>query len=137
MSRHASYRVLCAVLGGLFVLLGFLAFGGFISYHLPGSAPAIPTGPTGFYFVAFSGCALIAWGGCLLGAARRPEGGRAVGTASAVGLVMCALMRIVAWIIGDYYEWAGELLRVEAAIFLVLALAFLWLRPAPVAPETV
>jgi hypothetical protein len=137
MSRRAIYRALCAVLGVLLALVGLLAFGAFISYHLPGADPGIPTGPTGFYFVAFSGCALIAWGGCLIGAARRPEGARAVGTASAVGLVMCALMRIVAWIVGDYYEWAGELLRVEAAIFLVLALAFLWLRPAPVAPETV
>ena len=136
MSRGASYRVLCATLGGLFVSVGLLAFGGFFAYHLPGSDPALPTGPTGFYFVAFSGCALVAWGGCLIGAARRPEGGRAIGTASAVGLVLCALMRIVAWNVGDYYEWAGELLRVEASIFLVLAMAFLWLRPPSVVPET-
>ncbi len=136
MSRGASYRVLCATLGGRFVWVGLLAFGGFFAYHLPGSDPALPTGPTGFYFVAFSGCALVAWGGCLIGAARRPEGGRAVGTASAVGLVLCALMRIVAWNVGDYYEWAGDLWRVEASIFLVLAMAFLWLRPPSVVPET-
>jgi len=84
------------------------------------------------YFVAFTGCALVAWGGGLLGAARRPEGSRALGTATAVGLVLAALYRMVAWLMGDY-AFLGNLLRGEAALFLLLALAFVWLRP-PAAP---
>jgi hypothetical protein len=38
---------------------------------------------------------------------------------------------MVGWFMGDYYAWAGDVLRYEAALFLVLALAFVWLRPAP------
>ena len=135
--KTKAYAILSGLLGTAMLFVGVAFFVSFFAAHAPGAELSHPVGPNGVYFMAFSGSALVAWGGCLIGAARRPEGARAVGTASAVGLVMCALMRIVAWIIGDYYEWAGELLRVEAAIFLVLALAFLWLRPAPVAPETV
>jgi len=85
-------------------------------------------GPNGHYFVAFTGSALVAWGGALLGAARHPEHSRTVGTATAVALVMSALYRIVAWVVGDY-ALLGNLLRGEAAAFLLLALAFVWLRP--------
>jgi hypothetical protein len=126
------YRFLCGLLGGLFVLTGVAAVGGFFAYHMPGSDPAIPTGPVGFYFIAFSGCALVAWGGCLFAAARHPESARGIGTATAVGLVLAAVCRMAAWIVGDYYVFPGELLRAEAAAMLVLALAFIWLRPPPV-----
>jgi len=77
----------------------------------------------------------VAWGGCLLGAARRPREARAVGTATAVGLVMCGVYRMLAWVVGDYYVFPGGVLRAEAALFLVLALAFLWLRPLPQGEE--
>lgn len=129
------YRFLCGLLGGVFVLVGFTAVAGFFAYHMPGSDPAIPTGPVGFYFIAFSGCALVAWGGCLFAAARRPESARGIGTATALGLVLAALCRMAAWIVGDYYVFPGELLRVEAAAMLVLALAFVWLRPPLIGRE--
>jgi hypothetical protein len=129
-SDLTAYRFLCGALGGLFVGVGLVCFAAFTAYHAPGSDVAVPTGPTGFYFVAFTGCALVAWGGCLLGAARRPEGGRSVGTATALGLVMCAVYRMLAWVVGDYYLFPGEVLRAEAALFLILALAFVWLRPS-------
>jgi hypothetical protein len=35
---------------------------------------------------------------------------------------------MVAWIVGDYAA-LGDVLRVEVAIFLLLALALVWLRP--------
>jgi len=38
---------------------------------------------------------------------------------------------MVGWFMGDYHALAGDLLRYEAALFLALALAFVWLRPAP------
>jgi hypothetical protein len=127
-----AYRALCVALGVLFVLGGIVLFVSFFGYHCPGSAPAIETGPVGFYFVGFAGSALVAWGGCLLGAARSPTGSRSVGTWSAFALVMMAIMRAAGWVMGDYYLWPGELLRVEAVLFLLAALGFVWLRPPAV-----
>ena len=69
----------------------------------------------------------------MLGAARRPASGRSVGTFSALALVLMALVRIFAWVMGDY-AYLGDALRGEAVIFLLLALAFVWLRPPPL-PE--
>lgn len=89
----------------------------------------LPTGPTGVYFVAFAGFAMIGWGGCLIAAAKRPEIGRSIGTATALALVLGAVIRMLAWFVGDYYVFPGAALRVEATAFLILALAFLWLRP--------
>ena len=134
VSRLGAYRALCGTLGVLQVLAGLALFSGFFGFHAPNSDPAVPTGPVGFYFIGFAGSALVAWGGCLLGAARDPARGRSVGTASAVGFVMCAVMRIVAWLVGDYHAWLGDVPRYEAVIFLLAALALVWLRPerAPV-----
>ena len=116
--------------GGWWIVTGFDMFGGFLGYHVPGSDAPIPTGPVGHYMMGLAGAALVAWGGCLIGVVRRPRWGRSVGTASAVGLFMAGLMRIVAWIVGDYHVMAGEALRIEAVLFLSAALALIWLRPA-------
>lgn len=136
MTRVRAYRWLAASIGALMVAGGLAFFFTFFRYQTPGSTPAIPTGPVGHYFVAFAGCALVGWGGSLLGAARDPASGRAVGTATAFALVLSAVYRMAGWVIGDYYVWLGDLPRVEAAILLVLALCFIWLRPPRVAdPE--
>ncbi len=129
--RSRAYQVLCGVLGAVWVLVGLALFAGFFRFHVPGGEgfPMFPMGPNGHYFVAMSGAALVAWGGCLWGAARNASYARTVGTASAVGFVMCAIYRMLAWLVGDY-ALVGNLLRVEAAIFLLLALALVWLRPA-------
>jgi hypothetical protein len=50
---------------------------------------------------------------------------------TALALTGLALVRMVGWFMGDYHALAGDLLRFEAALFLLLALAFVWLRPAP------
>ena len=118
-----------------FVVLGGALFSAFFLFHAPGSDLPIPTGPTGFYFVGFAGCALVGWGGGLLGAARRPGAGRTVGTATALALVLGALMRIAAWTVGDYSVWLGELPRLESVLMLLAALALVWLRPPHAAPE--
>ena len=124
-----AYRALCGALGVLQILAGLALFLGFFGFHAPNSDSAVPTGPVGFYFIGFAGCALIAWGGCLLGAARNPAVGRSVGTATAVGFLLCAVMRMAAWVVGDYHAFLGEVPRFEAAFFLLAALALVWLRP--------
>jgi hypothetical protein len=130
MGRLRAYRILCAGLGVLFVLAGCAMVFAFFRASFPGGdVPGpIPLGPGGVYFVAFTGCALVGWGGGLLGAARQPEAGRTVGTATAFALVLMALYRILGWLMGDY-AYLGDVLRGEAVFFLVLALAFVWLRP--------
>lgn len=134
VTQTAGFRFLCGTLGVTFVVLGTAFFSAFFRFHAPDSDLPIPTGPTGFYFVGFAGSALIGWGGCLLGAARRPDAGRTIGTATAVALVSAALMRITAWVVGDYYVWLGELPRVESALMLLVALALVWLRPPHAVP---
>ena len=129
------YRILCGILGALLVLAGLSLYLQFFRFHAPGGLGLefFTLGPGGHYFVAFTGSALVAWGGCLLGAVRRPEVARSVGTATALGLVLAAFYRIVAWFVRDYASLGG-LPRAEAVMFLLLALAFVWLRP-PVEAE--
>jgi hypothetical protein len=135
MSRLTGYRALCGAVGVLFAASGV----GFVAAFLRAQAPGgevggpIPLGVGGIYFLAFTGCALVGWGGSLIGAARQPRTHRTVGTATALALVMMAAYRIAAWFLGDY-AFLGNLLRVEAAVLLLLALAFVWLRP-PAAQE--
>ena len=129
VNKVLAYRVVSGALGTLLLLSGFAFFIGFFRSQVLYSTPAIPTGPVGHYFVAFTGCALVAWGGGLLGVARDPSSGRALATATALALVLSAVYRMAGWMVGDYYVWLGELPRGEAALFLVLALAFVWLRP--------
>ena len=132
MGGHRGYRVLCGGLGGLLLLFGLGMTFSFFRASMPGATMEgpIPLGPGGVYFIAFTGCALVGWGGGLVGAARRPATSRTVGTLSALALVLMALVRIFAWVMGDY-AYLGNILRGEAAIFLTLALAFVWLRPPP------
>ena len=54
-----------------------------------------------------------------------------MGTTTAFALVLMALYRIAAWFLGDY-AFLGNILRVEAAVLLLLALGFVWLRPPAV-----
>jgi len=117
------------VLGIATSIFGLALVLSFFAYQRPGSVPGIPTGPVGHYFVAFTGCALIGWGGGLLGAARAPFASRSVATTTVFVLVLMALVRMVAWVVGDYAAWLGNLPRTEAAILLGLAIALVWLRP--------
>ena len=125
-----SYVFLCRTCGVGFLLIGLWLCFAALQSRGPDAASILPfpLGPQGYYFVAFSGCALLAWGGGLVGAARG-HGSRAVGTATAVGLVLAALFRMLFWFLGDL-AWMGNVLRAEAAVLLLLALAFVWLRPA-------
>jgi hypothetical protein len=126
-----AFRILATLVGVAFVLAGVALFGTFFVYQSPNSVPPIPGGPVAHYFAAFAGCALVGWGGSLLAVRRAPAAARAVSVATAIALVGMAVYRMLAWFVGDYFVWLGELPRIEAALFLLLALAFVWLRPAP------
>ncbi len=124
-----AYKTLCWIVGSIMVVGGLALVGVFVVSVTPGSSSPLPfpIGPQGYYFVAFSGSCLVAWGFCLFGAARG-AGGRAIGTATAIGLSLGATYRVLVWMLGDFW-WMGDTPRVEAIVFLVIALAFLWLRP--------
>lgn len=129
--RSVVFRVVAALTGVSFVILGLVLFFAFFAYQRPGSEPPLPMGPLGHYFAAFAGCALVGWGGALLAGARDVATGRMLAPVTALALTGLALYRMVGWFMGDYHALAGDLLRYEAALFLLLALAFVWLRPAP------
>jgi len=129
MLRLRIYRVLVGSLGIAFLLFGLVLVATFFGYQRPGSTPVIPTGPVGHYFVAFTGCALLGWAGGLIGAARDPMASRTVATITVFVLGLMALIRMVAWVIGDYAGWLGDLPRSEATLFLLFALALVWTRP--------
>ncbi|MGH7336449.1 MAG: hypothetical protein ACREI7_02620 [Myxococcota bacterium] len=133
MQKLSAYRALCGVLGALFVVSGLASVAGYFGALAPGGEVAgpIPLGVGGVYFLAFTGCALVGWGGALIGAARQPRTHRTVGTATAFALVLMAVYRIAGWFLGDY-AFLGDLLRVEAGVLLLIALAFVWLRPPAV-----
>lgn len=125
------FRAVAALTGISFVVLGAVLFFAFFAYQRPGSEPPLPMGPLGHYFAAFAGCALLGWGGALVAGARDVATGRLLAPMTALALTGLALVRMVGWFMGDYHALAGDLLRFEAALFLLLALAFVWLRPAP------
>jgi hypothetical protein len=126
-----AFRLLSGATGGVFVALGLALFFAFFAYQRPGSQPPLPMGPLGHYFAAFAGCALVGWGGALLAGARDLGTGRSIAPMTALALSGLALYRMVGWFMGDYYALMGNLLRLEAGLFLLLALAFVWLRPPP------
>ncbi|MAG32437.1 MAG: hypothetical protein CL908_16265 [Deltaproteobacteria bacterium] len=129
MNRLRLYRLLMGTLGVAFLVFGVGMVVSFFLYQRPHSLPGIPTGPVGHYFVAFTGCALMGWAGGLIGAARDPLASRSVGTLSVFVLVLMALIRMLAWVIGDYWAWLGDTPRSEATGLLLTALALIWLRP--------
>jgi hypothetical protein len=131
MKGHRLYRVLMGTLGVAWAVLGFGLVAAFLLDQRPGAALLVPTGPIGRYFVAFTGCALIGWGSAMIGAAREPASStsRTVGTATAFVLILMAGVRMVAWTIGDYASWLGDVPRQEATALLLVALALVWLRP--------
>jgi hypothetical protein len=132
-SAHVAFRLLAALTMILCFLIGGALFFGFftnvllpLSMH-PMSLP-ISTDYWGFYMMGFAGTLLITWGACLLSAVRAPALSRGIGTATAVGLAVNAVFRMLAWFSGEYAE-VGNLPRAEAAVMLLLALGFIWLRP--------
>ena len=130
--RYLSYRALSGMMVALCFVIGAALLRGFlVGTMMPGTnesaAPAL-TNYWGFYMMGFAGAVLWAWGACLVSAVTAPATARAIGTATAFGLVVNAMFRLVAWFSGEYAE-VGNLPRIEGAIMLLLALGFIWLRP--------
>ena len=120
----------------IFLVLGVILLHAFIASTIMPSAaihvrPMIVTDYWGYYMTGFAGALLIAWAACLFSALLRPALSRGVGTATAFGLAVNAIFRMIAWFSGEYAE-IGNVPRVEAAILLLLAIAFIWLRPPQV-----
>lgn len=127
--RIRLYRVLMGSLGVTTFVFGAAMVATFFLYQRPHSVPLVPTGPIGHYFIAFTGCALIGWAGGLVGAARAPLASRSVATMTIFVLILMAVIRMAAWVIGDYAGWLGEMPRSEASGLLLVALALIWLKP--------
>ncbi|MGH7950209.1 MAG: hypothetical protein ACREQF_13360 [Candidatus Binataceae bacterium] len=132
--RYFAYRTLCAILMlaaflvGLTMLFGFVT-GTLAPYSMTGGQSPMPrTDYWGYYWMGFAGCLMITWAAVLASAVRAPAFARGIGTATALGLVINAAFRMVAWFSGEYSE-VGNVPRVEAAVMLALAIAFVWLRP--------
>ena len=124
------YRLLAAATGSLCMLVGFLFIVAFLDRALfPIFArPLFATDYWGYYLLGFAGAMLLAWGGCLLSAARAPRHSAGIAVATASGLIVAAIVRLLAWYSGEY-RLAAEQLRAESAVLLVAALAFVWLHP--------
>jgi len=128
---HLPYRALAAVSAAVCILVGALFIAAFLDRALFQifARPLFDTNYWGYYLVGFSGSALIAWGGCLIAAARRPEQAAGVGTATAAGLILASIVRLLARYSGEYRA-ADDAFRFEAAVLALVALAFIWLRPS-------
>jgi hypothetical protein len=132
---YIGYRLLCGVLALFCFVFGIAQLVSFFrNIMLPASMlqdpPLIPTDYWGFYMIGFAGALLCTWGAILLSAIRSPASARGIGTATAFGLVLNAMLRIIAWFSGEFAE-IGNIPRVEAAIMLLLAIGFIWMRPEP------
>jgi hypothetical protein len=130
MPRHAAYRLLAAVTAFFFALLGLLFVCGFIDRALfqVFAHPLFDTDAWGYYLLGIAGSALIAWAACLVAVVRAPATTTGIATATTIGLVLGAILRLLAWYSGEY-RLAGDQLRLESGLLLVLALGFVWLRP--------
>ncbi len=131
MPRHLAYRLLAAVTAAFLLLFGLVFVCGFIDRALfqVFARPLFDTDAWGYYMLGMAGSALLVWGACLLAVVRAPTANPGVATATVIGLVLGATLRLLAWYSGEY-RVAGDQLRLESAVLLVLALGFVWLRPA-------
>lgn len=138
MPPHLAYRTLAASTAFCFFLFGFLFICGFIDRILFQvlARPLFDTDPWGYYMLGVAGSVLVTWAVCLVAVVRAPAMNPGVATATTVGLVLGAILRLLAWYSGEYRQ-TGDQLRLESAVLLVLALGFVWLRPPhPEPPAT-
>ncbi len=127
---YLPYRLLAATTAALCFLFGLLFVVAFLDRALfqVFARPLFDTNYWGYYILAFAGSTLIAWGGCLVAAARRPESAPGIATATAAALVLGSIVRLLAWYSGEYRPQHDQL-RFEAGLLAAVALGFVWLRP--------
>ncbi len=131
MPGHAAYRLLAAVTALFFGLFGVVFVCGFIDRALfqVFARPLFDTDAWGYYLLGLAGSALLAWAACLVAVVRAPVTTTGIATATTIGLVLGAIVRLLAWYSGEY-RLAGDQLRLESGVLLMLALGFVWLRPS-------
>jgi hypothetical protein len=130
LPAYLLYRLLAATTALFCMLVGLIFIVAFLDRALFQifTRPLFDTNYWGYYILGFAGSALLAWAGCLIAAARDPEHSAGIGTATATGLMLGSILRLLAWYSGEYRP-AADQLRLESAILVVLALGFVWLRP--------
>jgi hypothetical protein len=130
MPRHLAYRALAAVTACGSFLFGFVFVCGFIDRALFQvlARPLFDTDFWGYYILGVAGSTLIVWAVALFAAVRAPALHPGVATATTIGLVLGAILRLLAWYSGEYRQ-VGDDLRLESGVLLLLALGFVWLRP--------
>ncbi len=130
MRGYWAYRMLAAITAAFCLLIGLLFIVAFCDRALfqVFARPLFDTNYWGYYMLGFAGSALVAWAGCLLVAARTPEHSSGIGAATAAGLIVGTIVRLLAWYSGEY-RLAGAQLQLESAALVLVALAFVWLRP--------
>ncbi len=128
---HLSYRLLAAATALLCFLIGTLFITAFLDRALfqVFARPLFETNYWGYYILAFAGSALVAWGGCLVAAVRDPVRASGIGTATAAALILAGILRLLAAYSGEYRLVDGQL-RIEAGVLAIVALGFVWLKPA-------
>jgi hypothetical protein len=132
---YLAYRALAVATAAGCIVLGLVFVVAFLDRALFQvlARPLFETDHWGYYILGVAGSALFAWGGCLIATARAPAATPGVATATTAGLIVGAVLRLLAWYSGEYRP-AGDQLRLEAALLAVLALGFVWLRPPRAAP---
>jgi hypothetical protein len=128
---HLPYRLLAAVTAVFCFLIGVLFITAFLDRALfqVFARPLFDTNYWGYYILAFAGAALVAWGGCLVAAVRDPVRASGVGTATATALILASILRLLAAYSGEY-RLVDTQLRIEAGVLVIVALGFIWLKPA-------
>ena len=129
---NSAYGKLCGIAGGGLILIGFTLLIVMLVFLGTGQSP-IPVDGVGYYFVAFTGSVLMAWGVSLLIASRDMEVARILAPANATGMALMAFYRFVIVLSSaDVRAWIGFIPVGEAFLFGGLAIVFWWGRPKPV-----
>jgi len=136
MPAYLPYRLLALATGTFCLISGLLFVVAFLDRALfPVLArPLFDTDFWGAYVLGFAGSALVAWGACLFSVVRNPTATSGIATATAIGLIVGSILRLLAWYSGEY-RFVGDQLRIESALMTLCALGFVWLRPTPNGPR--
>ena len=137
MPPYLLYRLLALATAAFCLLSGLLFVVAFLDRTLFQifARPLFDTDFWGAYLLGFAGSALIAWGACLFSVVRNPTTTGGIASATATGLILGSILRLLAWYSGEY-RLAGDQLRIESGLMTLCALGFVWLRPTAGDPGT-
>jgi hypothetical protein len=123
-----TYSRLYGYTGVVFMIIGAAFFPAFIAFLALGHSP-VPTNAVGHYFVAFAASAMIGWGGSLRAAASDAALRRRLAIATAIGMALMGLYRIIIVVASvEVRAWGGWVPAIEAVACAVLTVAFVRTR---------